>query len=997
MIVEDAALHILTRGQPQDDFSDRSVALRYTESLVQQEEWTFREVVTAALQAAAVLVSHLPDSSSTLNTHRVIAVCLTQGSSLPILHLACHSIECAPAPLDVATEPCERLKTMVDSVVPLLAVADDSEGDTHSKLRSVSPTLTVLLSRDVVPTRAAAREGRTNSLASLSLSTRSHPCPAVGGLLSHVFFTSGTTGTPKAVAVNRLSLTAYSRGKTKAFGIEEGDVVFAASPSTFDPSLGDIFSTWWVGGVLAMAPRSRVIGRELFECLRDTHTNHLLCTPTLLRTLSSSPDVTPLNLTAALPHLRTVGLGGEAMPRTTAQEWGTLDRVSLFNAYGVTECCVYQSAALVETKGDSRVLGSALPATDTVLRVLSNGVTPDREMCTGGPGGQDKTQTQTQTGEVWICGTLVGRGYLGPGSQRENDERFVTVVAGESDSGPSVRCHRTGDIARCDSEGIYHLVGRRDTQVKVRGRRVELDEVLGAVLAGAPEGLFTTAAVTLAGGTLVAWGVPSCESRVFPTTDGEGNPLSPGASRDPRRSDDADQSGDSERRRVAALCVLRGAALRVPSHMLPARVLFCERLPLSSSGKVSLGALARWPLPDDDSDHEGEGLDTGWERAVARVFSVELDVSVRSKHTSFLALGGDSLAALRICQRLASLVRERDGASKGLVEGDEQGGEYGGVFGERMGSLAPAELLQRPTVREFARHLQATRGDFGGETKSDDEDDGDTSETNAASTSVAVAVASAPGYELLREAALAGCPLAVRFLLNTGVVSCLERVQHTTPLHCACAKGRIECASVLLLEGGASATIAAGDGTLPIHSAASVGSVECLSLLLRTPTLAMTDGNGQTAVATAARNGHRKALVCLLDAAAGGELCGDGKRKIFGLDTSSSVDVTAAAAAVTRAVKTRGGKRLMDWRDDWGRTCLHWSAVNGHLECVKALLSRGCDVTIRDNAGETAVCCAERRAQCGAVAGRASVFSSVAKVLGGAGTTKRGKEIKKTN
>lgn len=91
-------------------------------------------------------------------------------------------------------------------------------------------------------------------------------------------------------------------------------------------------------------------------------------------------------------------------------------------------------------------------------------------------------------------------------------------------------------------------------------------------------------------------------------------------------------------------------------------------------------------------------------------------------------------------------------------------------------------------------------------------------------------------------------------------------------------------------------------------------------------------------------------------------------------------------------------------KDRWGRTPLHWAAVNGHPSVVRALIAHsgpgGGDGGLpaaagaRDAAGETPRDAAERRAQCGAAAGRASVWGGIAAMLGGAGTTKRGRELK---
>jgi len=661
-----------------------------------------------------------------------------------------------------------------------------------------------------------------------------------------------------------------------------------------------------------------------------------------------------------------------------AAEWGgssaaVAGRVRLLNVYGVTECCVYQACRAVAGPADRRLLGPPLGGTSLLLRApLPPGSDPEEEPREVLPGSGDLA-------ELWLSGPQVGLGYLaplslpagaGPGAGGSEEARFRFL-------GAHGWCFRTGDVVLCSAAGL-ELRGRKDSQVKVRGQRVELGEIEEVLLGGAPELVRQAAAVLHApDGLLVVW----C---VAPAGEEEG----------------------AWGGRDNATAALRSRVLRevarsgLPGHMIPARFVFVPELPVSASGKVSRRELLRQGLPPvplpaggaGGSSRGGGRLHDGWEELVAEVWARELALPGAplelDRDANFGELGGHSLLALQVCKRLAQRVREGEDGSA-LASGIATGAEGEGEFGELLGALAPAELLVRQELGEYASHLRrafgprpaAVLGRGGG---------GDEGAEGADK-------AKREGASLLASAAGAGCLGAVRVLIRQlpgGALVPLPPVEAGSmePLHCACAHGHTECAAALL-DAGAGVNQPGPDRAPPLLFAAQRGPVSLLRLLAaRGARLAdARDGSGLTALHHACRAGAPLKVVSALH-----EL----------LSSPQGAGEPAGGAQKKKKKKAGGGgggggggfPDPLAARDRWGRTPLHWAVVNGHSDTVKLLVELGASKAERDSAGETPLEIAERRAQCGAQerpnGARASTWGGIARSLGGAGTTQRGRELR---
>ncbi|OZC29535.1 non-ribosomal peptide synthetase [Gordonia polyisoprenivorans] len=259
--------------------------------------------------------------------------------------------------------------------------------------------------------------------------------------LAYIITTSGTTGTPSAVAVTHRGVHRC----TTVSGISVLDRVAFTTGPAFDASIMAILSAVGAGAALVVAPSTVRAGTELTTWLRDVSATVMLGTPSVMQTVDP----------AALPSMRRVFIGGEALPRTLADQWSAHTEVD--NVYGPTEATVWVTGAPYRSDEPNRI-GYPLPGIGTIIL--------DRRLRPVAPG---------VVGELYVAGTGLARGYLGdPG---KTAARFVAGPGGE-------RLYRTGDLVRWDRRGgglIY--VGRVDRQIKIRGQRVEPAEI-DAVLLG---------------------------------------------------------------------------------------------------------------------------------------------------------------------------------------------------------------------------------------------------------------------------------------------------------------------------------------------------------------------------------------------------------------------------------------------------------------------------------------------------------------------------------
>lgn len=293
--------------------------------------------------------------------------------------------------------------------------------------------------------------------------------------LAYVIFTSGSTGTPKGVAIEHRAIANLIEGDRGAFRLGPGDRVAQVSSPAYDSSVEETWLALSCGATLVPVPAEVArSGPDLAAFLRRERVTVFCPPPSLLRAMGVRDPG------RELPDLRLLYVGGEALPPDVAARWGR--DVRMVNGYGPTECSVTALRAEVEP-GRPITIGRPVPGIEAfVLDGRGDEVAGGRK------------------GELWLGGVGLARGYLG--SDAETARRFVVHPR-------HGRLYRTGDLVRRDEGGEHHYLGRVDSQVKVRGHRLELEEVEAALMR--LEGVAEAGAAVQGDGTaarLVAFIVP---------------------------------------------------------------------------------------------------------------------------------------------------------------------------------------------------------------------------------------------------------------------------------------------------------------------------------------------------------------------------------------------------------------------------------------------------------------------------------------------------------
>jgi amino acid adenylation domain-containing protein len=549
-----------------------------------------------------------------------VAICLERGIEMVPAILAVMKAGAAWVPMD-PEYPAARLQFMLADSAPVAMLISPHLTATLAPLPA--GTTVVEVPRHDPSTPSSNGDGAAANPPRAVVSPRN---------AAYVIYTSGSTGQPKGVVVEHRGFSNMITAQVRGFGIEPESRVLQFASLGFDASCSEIFIALSCGAALHV---NRGID-GLVDLLRRDRVTHATLPPAVL---SSLPDQSGFESVAVLIT------AGESLGREIATRWSAGRR--LINAYGPTEATVCATMSAYDA-GDPRPPAIGRPIANTRVYIL------DRD---GGP------MPAGVLGELHIGGAGVARGYVNQPALTA--ERFVPDPYAAT---PGARMYRTGDLGRWRTDGAVEFAGRNDFQIKLRGYRIELDEI-AAVLERHDE--IRDAVVVVrdderAGRRLVAYAVRQPQ--------GEG------------REPDA---FDFRRLREHLLASL-------PEYMVPADVVLLPELPLSPSGKVDRRGL---PDPQTADVHMGarqsyvaprnalEEILCGIWTEVLSWNDVELPERVQAEGVgltdNFFALGGHSLLAMQVIARIR----------------------------KSLGMQLPIRaLFEQPTVSDIARVLREMGG-----------------------------------------------------------------------------------------------------------------------------------------------------------------------------------------------------------------------------------------------------------------------------------------------
>lgn len=378
----------------------------------------------------------------------------------------------------------------------------------------------------VAPVREGQRIASRDRIAAAPLPD---PVHVKADALGYIIFTSGTTGLPKGVMISAGSLAHYldqSRGWT---GYRPEDRIGEACDLTFDLTVHNLFLTLEAGASLHVMSQLELMAPSRF--IRRQELTVWMSVPTVIGLMRQSGALKP----GVLPSLRLSIFCGEPLPIEAAQAWAAAAPSSIVeNIYGPTECTVIglrqrltSPPVMTESRG-ILAIGQPYPTMD--VAILDD---------------QQRPSPPGAPGEIALAGPQVGMGYFG---QPELTAERFRMIEGK-------RWYLTGDLGSRDANGVFHHLGRVDNQVKVKGNRIELEEVDMHLRRAAGTELAAT----------VAWPVThgSAEGLVSFVVGTE----------------------------VAEEAIRASMLASLPRYMMPSAIYRLERMPQNVNGKVDRRAL----------------------------------------------------------------------------------------------------------------------------------------------------------------------------------------------------------------------------------------------------------------------------------------------------------------------------------------------------------------------------------------------------------------------
>lgn len=488
-------------------------------------------------------------------------------------------------------QPLERLRTITEEVEATIALA--------------APPYTDMVT-ETGPKTIAVDSGFIHSLPPcLELPKRAEPHnPAFA------IFTSGSTGKPKGIVQEHRAVCSSAMEHRKTLKISSETRSFQFAAYTFIVNTFELFTPLIEGGCVCVPSKEDRLGRTA-GAMRDLGANWATFTPSFLRSIKPE-DV---------PSVETITMAGEPVQEDNLKTWG--GRVNLVNMYGSSECSVCVTGDFIGGVGRStigRAVGSVSWIADTT--------------------DHNRLAPVGAIGELLMEGPALAREYI-----HQPDKTAAAFIENppwlkEIRAGTPTRVYKTGDLVRYGSDGRLNLVGRKDMQVKLRGQRIEIEEVEFHLRQAMPRGVEAAAGL------------------VRPVEQ-PGKPFIAGFVALKKSFGEDFESVDAES--IAALDSLTSGwknklSSSLPGYMVPSALVKLGYLPLTASGKLNRKPLSTFAsqltmaslTSAPNKGHREPATETG--RMLRKLWAQTLQASEDgiSGNDNFLQLGGNSIDAMQL-------------------------------------------------------------------------------------------------------------------------------------------------------------------------------------------------------------------------------------------------------------------------------------------------------------------------------------------------------------
>jgi aspartate racemase len=543
-----------------------------------------------------------------------VALCLDRSLEMIVGILAVLKAGGCYVPLD-PTNPRHRLESILEDCRPKVLLTQ--RNPLGAALSAKVPTIFM----DQPLPETPSPEGE---------SVRNAPVPAQSSHpddLAYILYTSGSTGTPKGVQITHRNLSCSTHARLSYYK-DSPERFLLLSSYAFDSSVAGIFHTLTTGGTLVIpSAEFRWETEQLISLIFENKITHTLTFPSLYGEVLDGGDAGSGK--DRLSSLRSVIVAGEACPRQLVNlHYEILPQASLFNEYGPTEATVWSTVFECEPGGNESSVPIGRPIANARVYLLDRRMQP---VPVGVPG------------ELYVGGEAVAQGYLNQAILTE--KAFVPdCFSSNSES----RLYRTGDLARYLPSGDIEFLGRSDLQVKIRGLRVELDEIETALSQyPAVREVAVVNRIQRSGDSVLA---------AFLVAHSQ------------------ESTSASELR-----AFLR---TRLPAYMIPSTFHLLDSLPRTSNGKVDRQKLVSMEVLAPEPADEISGPRNEVERRLLAIWKDVLKTSSDDVNQDFFELGGHSLLVARLLVRIEKEFRT---------------------------SLSLAFIFQSPTIAQMAEALRVAR------------------------------------------------------------------------------------------------------------------------------------------------------------------------------------------------------------------------------------------------------------------------------------------------